>query len=118
MCDDPATAMKATGMTGPQLRHPLIQIESLTFERPKVETVSIGMSRSQPKVLSYYFVDQIPSVPNWMRRSDVRSKGLLKPIPTQERRSTSAQRPWRQSISRIEPPRDLVKLSDRLFYVL
>lgn len=85
------------------LRDPL----DIDFKALKTVTVRV---RAQPvKVLSYLF----PPIPDWNRSSHEKSVAVRKTeqLPTPSSREVARK-------TRIRPPRDVVKLQDRLFYLL
>jgi SNF2 family DNA or RNA helicase len=108
-----------------------IPIESLISDSPElvtwelaekidVKSLAIQLSQIEPKILGFTF----PESPNWFNpKSECHSANGTKPVSAQNEKdvlnhppSVSKQNP--KSITRIRPPRDLVRLEDRLYFVL
>lgn len=105
----------ATGWQTALQRAPRLRVESPEIEGVKFRTTSIHPPRpGEIKVKSFAFAD----IPGWLQAKPV--AGAEKPavrslVPIAE--GESAAKP-RKTITRIKPPGDVVKLSDRLYYLL
>lgn len=102
----PVPALFATGWNALLNRPTKMETSaiSLTGEAPR--SISLRMRPTQLKVHGFTF----PEAPAWMRETADRpaeaSTGLARPTPPQ------------RAATRIAPPRDIIKLEDRLYYLL
>ncbi len=85
----------------------------------EVKSLAIQLSQYEPKVIGFTF----PESPNWLKpqvSSDDRKPkpGLMSKEVSPEIKDSNQSPPTNKSITRIRPPRDLVRLEDRLYYLL
>lgn len=100
----------ATGWQGALLRPAKIEVESPPLAIAAPQVVSLKLPRTLPKVVSFTF----PEAAHWGQ-----SVAPAKPANEASRESTgSASDPRERKLTRIKPPGDVIKLEDRLYYVL
>lgn len=101
-----------------------VKIETTLFQSEKVELSSFAIKIPNPKIHTLSF--DFPESPQWQLASQAKppvasspganpaelNKTVSGPAPIAHRYSVPS------SITRIRPPKDLVKLEDRLYYVL
>lgn len=112
----------ATGLTASLTRLAKIAVESfdLSMEPPRV--VSIGLPKTAVKTFGFLF----PEAPSWATAAAEQRK--LKPKKPQQaiaappsaagESAADAAPPSKKHITRIAPPGDVIKLQDRLYYLL
>lgn len=96
---------------------PEVQIDSIAGDLTSSRIVTVRAGRLRPKIISCYFAGKPTAFGSFEPKSVA---GAAVPgHPHRRDRDTRAEcKPWERSISRISPPKDLVKLDDRLFYLL
>ena len=87
-------------------RPPEVESHGLTIASAKAVTLKIP--RSATKVISFTF----PEAPAWLQP---KGEGAKPPAAKEEARESAR---TKESITRIKPPGDIIKLEDRLYYVL
>ena len=98
--------MYATGWTAGLARGCKVGVQSLAVEPTKVRAVAVSIPALSVKIHSYRF----PELPEWVdeRSPGPRAGSNGKPMPVPAERSRTL----------IRPPNDIIKLADRLYYVL
>lgn len=101
-----------TGWNAALARPPKIVVESLEFDSQSPKVLSVQFRRIPVKTYSFTF----PEAPSW---------GLKSPAKNDEARPTAllpqaADRPGKapRKVTRLTPSEDVIKLQDRLYYVL
>lgn len=97
--------LHATGWQTAISRPPKIDVKTLANEPPKVSIVSFRIGDESVKTRSFFF----PPSGSQGDRFDVSKKTT---------KAAARRKPNARSTTRIQPPSDIVKLEDRLFYVL
>lgn len=96
----------ATGWGAAINRAQKIDVQTTDFSSEAPKTISFRLGRPAVKTFSYMF----PELPEWRTESVGKaSLTVKKPIPKTERDA---------SRTRLKPPTDIVKLEDRLYYML
>ena len=97
----------ATGWQTAVTRPPKVRVESLSCDLPDAKVVSVRAAAPKTHVFSYTF----PESPVWEPPSENRGKSNHKPRTKSRPKST-------ERTTRIKPPGDIIKVKDRLYYVL
>ena len=96
----------ATGFSSALQRLPRIELlPSLLTPAEPPRTISLAIPRAKPRVLSFTFPEGSPLTS--LAQKPTSPARPLTPSPTRAKQAT-----------RITPPRDIIKLEDRLYYVL
>lgn len=90
---------------------PMVQVDSTLVDPPTGRAVTMRVGRSKPKIVSCFFTIKSRAFGDMLSNA-------ASPRKPSTASSKAEPRAWEKSISRIAPPRDLVKLDDRLFYLL
>ncbi len=102
----------SSGMQGALARSPKIERLDLDWQVASPGVLSLPLtSRGKVKVQSYYF--EPPAISDEAAAEAANRTAIAKSSPMSDAASTSARKK-----TRIAPPEDIVKLEDRLFYVL
>ena len=113
------------GLQSALARPPKIDVESTSLETPLPKAMTLKIPRPVPRIVSFTF----PEAPDWGQpksppaappKPPTLSAGFTAPqdeapAPAD---SASAARPAPAKLTRIKPPGDIIKLEDRLYYVL
>lgn len=113
-----------TGFQSALGRPPKVEIESLPLEAPVIKAVTLRIPRVVPKIISFTF----PEAPTWGQpkapvppKPPTLSAGFVE-SPAETASATPAEgdapKPEPRKLTRIKPPGDIIKLEDRLYYVL
>ncbi len=102
----------------PILVLPTIEVQSTFVDLPGGRSVSMRIAKPKPKVISCYFSPTTPAFRPITDSPAVRSNKAPVSSSPPIAKNEAIEQPWHKSISRIAPPKDLVKLDDRLFYLL
>ena len=104
----PSTTLYATGWQAALGRCENVQLETSDWHAPVPRVVSIPLAGRRPRCRGFRF------------SPDVTRLGLVADPPVVSRSSSQQPgvRPSRQTTTRIRPPGDIVKLQDRLYYML
>ena len=101
----------ATGWQGALERPAAIDVASMPLAVDPPQIISLNLPRTLPKVVSFTF----PEAAHW-------GQGLIAAKPASEPRREAVGVPSSEStpskVTRIRPPGDVIKLEDRLYYVL
>ncbi len=98
---------------------PILLASSEVDKLLEVKSLAIQLSQYEPKVIGFTF----PESPNWLKpqvsSDDSKPKqDLMTKEVSPEIKDSNKSYPTNKSITRIRPPRDLVRLEDRLYYLL
>lgn len=94
-----------------------IKIETSIFQPEKVDVSSIAIKIPQPKIHTLSF--DFPESPQWQLAAQGKPQtGSSVGAGPSSSTSNASRSNIASSITRIRPPKDLVKLEDRLYYVL
>jgi SNF2 family DNA or RNA helicase len=112
-----STDLLSTGMSAALARVPKIGIETAALKGEPPKTMALKLSRGAVQVKSFSF----PEAPGWMQ-SRVDSIAKPQAVGGSEKKEALAegepQEKETKKCTRIKPPRDIIKLEDRLYYVL
>lgn len=109
-----SVALYATGWQGAIARSAKIEVESTLLKSLTPEVASLKLPRTLPKVTSFTF----PEAPHFGQPA-MSGKPAEKPArPASHHAPAADERATKATITRIKPPGDVIKLEDRLYYVL
>ncbi len=97
---------------------PSIQLQSTIVDPLAGRAVTMRIGQPKPKIISCYFTSKPPTFSELKASLTKAPRNVATDSVAECNSGSIITRPWEKSISRIAPPRDLVKLDDRLFYVL
>ncbi len=112
LLSDRHVALHATGWQSALGRSTDISVQSMDLKCEPVQVAPIRLTAKRPKVVGFRFPEATPLLPAEPPKEPV-EPGHKPAGTTQE--SSTGQKPKR---TRIKPPADLVKLEDRLYFVL
>lgn len=105
----------ATGWQTALARPPRLRVESPEIEGVKLRTTTISPPRpTELKVRSFAFAD----IPGWLQAKPPAGQAKQSPRNLAAAPIDDATATPRKTVTRIKPPGDVVKLSDRLYYLL
>ncbi len=102
-------AIYATGWDAALARPPKIETESLSLAVEAPKTIAVRISAPPLKAFGFVF----PEAPEWRPAAPEEEPKAAPPS-----RAAGASKPERPPVTRIRPPGDIVKLEDRLYYLL
>ena len=106
-----AISSYSTGMQAALARAPKIEVRPVDWQPAAPGVISISPTARRPKVRSYYFAAPVIEAPAATEQSPAPRR-----VPMGQSSSATSDRT--RTKTRIAPPEDIVKLEDRLFYVL
>lgn len=114
----------ASGLSTALARLPKITVETTALEKTEVRAVSLKIPKPPVKVISFTF----PEAPTWMAPQPLDKKVPKVDEPLTAEQQVAAElaaelaeglpQPAPNKLTRIKPPGDIIKLEDRLYYVL
>jgi SNF2 family DNA or RNA helicase len=99
----------ATGWQGALLRTAKVDVLSTPLELDPPQVISLKLPRALPKIVSFTF----PEAAHWGQ-----SLFAAKPASEQQGKAAHSNESNAKKVTRIKPPGDVIKLEDRLYYVL
>jgi SNF2 family DNA or RNA helicase len=109
----------ATGFALPESMQIEVRSQPLDFSAPAPNAITLKTPRSQPRVFSFTF-PEAPTFTIPVKRPGEKDEKSAPPIrPATDAASPDAESAaQRKPLTRIKPPGDIIKLEDRLYYVL
>src|SRR5687768_15462092 len=96
----------ATGFSSALDALPEICVQSQSCEAAEVKSITLKVPRTPPRVFSFTF----PEAPVQSALAAPKVAGIAAAARSRSERTTT--------VTRIKPPGDIIKLEDRLYYVL
>jgi len=93
----------------PLIRQPLVLP---AVEPPK--TITLKLAKTSPRTFSFTF----PEAPSFFTKSPAAPVSPSPPLAVSPSPPADVEAPAKKPLTRIAPPRDIIKLEDRLYYVL
>ncbi len=106
----------AAGLQGALTRLPKLEVQQVSLTGEPVKTVSLKIPKTLPRILSFTF----PEAPAWLTPQPTPKPAVdpaQEPAVAEEPVAEAENKPAAK-MTRIKPPNDIIKLEDRLYYVL
>jgi SNF2 family DNA or RNA helicase len=104
----------ATGWQGAISRPAKIEVESVPLSGNATQVISLKLPRTSPKIISFTF----PEAPHWGQPANPAKPASAPADQAAVEAGEEGQQEKKNTVTRIKPPGDVIKLEDRLYYVL